>query len=76
VTPLRIHVARTVLGVVSIYDHSTVVEATRLELPFLFIFFVYLFLLLNNRPRKRHGYLSPLTIHQKLTNERKVALVC
>jgi IS30 family transposase len=30
---------------------------------------------LNNRPRKRHGYLSPLTIHQQLTNERKVALV-
>jgi IS30 family transposase len=30
---------------------------------------------LNDRPRKRHGYLSPLTIHQQLTNEPKVALV-
>ena len=30
---------------------------------------------LNDRPRKRHGYLSPLTIHQQLTNEQKVALV-
>lgn len=30
---------------------------------------------LNNRPRKRHGYLSPTTKHQQLTNEQKVALV-
>lgn len=30
---------------------------------------------LNNRPRKRHGYLSPQTKHQQLTNEQKVALV-
>jgi transposase, IS30 family len=31
---------------------------------------------LNNRPRKRHGYLSPTTKHQQLTIEQKVALVC
>jgi IS30 family transposase len=30
---------------------------------------------LNERPRKRYGYLSTLTIHQQLTNEQKVALV-
>lgn len=30
---------------------------------------------LNSRPRKRHGYLSPTTKHQQLTNEQKVALV-
>ena len=30
---------------------------------------------LNTRPRKRHNYLPPLTIHQKLTKEQKVALV-
>jgi IS30 family transposase len=29
---------------------------------------------LNNRPRKRHGYLSPNEIHQQLTNDPKVAL--
>lgn len=29
---------------------------------------------LNNRPRKRHGFLSPLEIHQQLTNNEKVAL--
>lgn len=29
---------------------------------------------LNNRPRKRHGYLSPNEIHKQLTNDQKVAL--
>ena len=30
---------------------------------------------LNDRPRKRHGYLSPTEKHKQLTNEEKVALV-
>ena len=30
---------------------------------------------LNCRPRKRHGFQSPFTIHQQLTNNLKVALV-
>lgn len=30
---------------------------------------------LNDRPRKRHGYLSPRIIHQQLTNDQDVALV-
>lgn len=29
---------------------------------------------LNDRPRKRYGYISPLTKHQQLINEQKVAL--